>query len=98
MRSKEFYVYILSNKNNTVFYTGITNNLIRRIYEHKKKVIEGFTSKYNINKLLYFEQYTDPKDAIEREKLIKDMRRERKLILIEKDNLTFRDLYPEIIQ
>lgn len=95
---KEFYVYILSNKRYTVFYTGVTNNLVRRIFEHKTKAVEGFTNKYNINKLLYFEQLSDPTNAIEREKQIKDMRRERKLELIKKDNPAMSDLYDEIIK
>ena len=63
-----YYVYILANWNNKVLYVGITNNLERRIYEHKNKLIEGFTKKYNVNKLVYFETTSDVKSAIEREK------------------------------
>lgn len=95
--NKEFYVYLLSNKNQTVFYTGVTNNLIRRIYEHKQKIIEGFTKKYNINQLLYYELLSDPTNAILREKQVKDMRREKKLELIKKMNPDMKDLYSEII-
>ena len=69
--AKMYYIYILTNKNNTVLYTGITNNLERRIYEHKSKLIKWFTSKYNLTKLVYFEEYEDVNDAIRREKQLK---------------------------
>lgn len=94
---KYFYVYILSNKNHTVYYTGITNDLVRRIYEHKNKLIKGFTQKYNLSQLLYYEQFLDPENAILREKQIKDYRREKKLKLIRRMNSEMKDLYPEII-
>ena len=68
---KDYYVYILSNKANTVLYIGVTNNLERRIYEHKNGVLEGFTKKYNVHKLVYFEMCGDIKDAIAREKQLK---------------------------
>ena len=77
-----YYVYIMTNKHNTVFYTWVTNNLERRVYEHKNKLIDGFTKKYNICKLIYYEECSDVKSAIEREKEIKDRRREKKLDLI----------------
>lgn len=77
-----YYVYIITNKHNTVFYTWVTNNLERRMYEHKNKLIDGFTKKYNIGKLIYYEECSDIKSAIEREKEIKDRRREKKLDLI----------------
>ncbi|MBI2462753.1 MAG: GIY-YIG nuclease family protein [Candidatus Spechtbacteria bacterium] len=93
---KSYYVYIISNKNHTVFYTGVTNNLIRRIYEHKEKLIDGFTKKYNIGKLLFFEEYNDVEVAISREKQIKDYRREKKLALIKEQNLNWRDLWEDI--
>ena len=86
MQQKIYYVYILTNKRNTVFYTGVTNNLERRTYEHKNKLVEGFTKKYNIEKMIYYEEYTDIRDALEREKQIKDFRREKKLALILKMN------------
>lgn len=79
---KQYYVYILTNTYNTVFYTGVTNNLIKRIYEHKNKLIDGFTKKYNIWKLIYFEEFSDVRDALTREKQLKDYRREKKLQLI----------------
>ncbi len=68
--NKHYYVYILSNKNHTVYYTGVTNDLVRRVYEHKKKFVEGFTKKYFIDNLLYYEQYNTPSEAIKREKQI----------------------------
>jgi Predicted endonuclease containing a URI domain len=68
---KQYYIYILTNQYHTVFYVGVTNNLIRRVYEHKNKLVKGFTSKYNINKLVYYEVFSDVRDAIYREKQIK---------------------------
>ena len=90
--SKTYYVYILTNKRHTVFYTGITNNLERRVWEHKQKIIQGFTKKYNIEKLVYFEVFEDVLEAIRREKQIKDWVRRRKIALIEKMNPEWKDL------
>ncbi|MBR5806652.1 MAG: GIY-YIG nuclease family protein [Oscillospiraceae bacterium] len=87
-----YYVYILSNWNNQVIYIGVTNNLERRIYEHKNKLIDGFTKKYNIDKLVYFEETTDVKAAIEREKQLKCWKREKKNILINSINPEWNDL------
>ena len=81
-----YYVYILTNKNNTVLYVWITNNIERRIYEHKNKLIEWFTSKYNLTKLVYFEEYENVNDAIKREKQLKKWRRKWKEELIEWKN------------
>jgi len=67
---REYYVYLMTNKNNRVLYTGITNDLKRRIYEHKEKLIRGFTKKYNVSKLVYYEVFEDPENAILREKKI----------------------------
>lgn len=78
MKYPTFYVYILTNWDNTVIYIGVTNNLERRLYEHKNKLVEGFTSKYNVNKLVYYEQTSDIRAAIAREKEIKKWRREKK--------------------
>jgi putative endonuclease len=64
--SRQYYVYIITNKNNSVLYTGITNDLKRRVYEHKEKLIAGFTEKYNVSKLVYFEIFEDPENALER--------------------------------
>jgi putative endonuclease len=83
----------MSNKNNTVLYTGITNNLERRIFEHKEKMAEGFTKRYNVTKLVYYEMFTDSHDAIQREKQIKDGSRKKKMDLINNMNPGWRDLY-----
>ncbi len=79
--SKQYFIYII-NKNNTVLHTGVTNDLKRRVYEHKEKLIEGFTKKYNINKLVYYEVFEDVYNAISREKQIKGGSRQKKLDLI----------------
>lgn len=80
----QYYVYILTNKVNTVFYIGVTNNLNRRIYEHKNKLIEGFTKKYNVNKLVYYEISDSVESAILREKQLKRWNRQWKINLIKK--------------
>jgi putative endonuclease len=92
MSSANYYVYILANWNNKVIYVGMTNNLERRIYEHKNKILKGFSSKYNLNKLVYFEVYNTPNEAIRREKEIKKWRREKKNKLIESMNKNWNDL------
>jgi putative endonuclease len=86
----------MSNKRNTVLYTGITGDLLKRVYEHKQKMVEGFTKKYNINKLVYYSVFNDPENAIAREKQIKAGSREKKLQLIEGMNPEWKDLYDEI--
>ncbi|MFC2133355.1 GIY-YIG nuclease family protein [Bacteroidota bacterium] len=90
--SKIYYVYILTNWNNKVMYIGITNNLERRICEHKNKMIDGFTKKYNISKLVYYEETNDVRSAIEREKEIKKWRREKKNKLVESKNPNWEEL------
>ena len=87
-----YYVYILSNYTNSTLYIGVTDNLTRRLYEHKNKLNEGFTSKYNVNKLVYFEEVSDIKAAIQREKNLKKWKREWKEELIKKLNPDFNDL------
>ena len=82
----EYYTYILTNKNNHVLYIGVTNNLQRRIYEHKNHLVKGFTSKYNVSKLVYFEITTDIKEAIIREKQLKNLSRDKKIQLITSTN------------
>ena len=94
--NKYYFVYILTNKNNTVLYTGITCNLQKRVYEHKEKMVEGFTKRYNISKLVYYEIFEDPANAISREKLIKGGSRSKKLQMIEGMNKEWRDLYDDI--
>ena len=87
-----YYVYILSNYTNSTLYIGVTNDLKRRLYEHQNKLIEGFSSKYNTNKLVYFEEVSDVKAAIQREKNLKKWKREWKEELIKKSNPNFKDL------
>jgi putative endonuclease len=93
VQETEYYVYIMSNPSHTVFYTGVTSDLSRRIYEHKSKLIDGFTKKYNVTQLLYFEAYKSPYQAITREKQIKHWKQEWKLHTIKKSNPNFNDLY-----
>lgn len=95
--SKQFYVYIVTNYSNTTFYIGITNNLIRRIWEHKNSFVDGFTSKYKINKLVHFELLQTSYEAIKREKQLKNWHREWKLNLIKGKNPEFKDLYEELL-
>ena len=87
-----YYVYIMTNKYNTVLYTGITNNIERRVYEHKKSLIEGFTSKYRIIKLVHVECYESIEVAITREKQIKAGSRTKKIALIKENNPEWKDL------
>jgi len=94
---KQFFVYILTNKNNNVLYTGVTSNLIKRVCEHENKLVAGFTKKYNVNKLVYYEVLEDPLTAIQREKTIKNLVRRKKLALIEEFNPNFRELNKEIL-
>ena|SRR3989338_6494654 len=89
---KSYFVYILTNKYNTTFYIGVTNNLERRMIEHKQELIEGFSKKYKLYKLIYFEEYINPLDAISREKKLKNWHREWKISLIKKGNPNFIDL------
>lgn len=95
---KDYYVYILTSRKNTVLYTGITNDLVKRVYEHKQNLIPGFTKKYNVHKLVYYEQYNDVYKAITREKRIKEWKRQWKIELIEKSNPNWKDLYNDLIR
>ncbi len=93
-----YYVYILTNKNKNVLYTGVTNDLIRRVYEHKQHFDKNsFTSKYNITNLVYFEETTDIRAAIEREKQIKSWSRMKKFFLIKEKNPTLNDIYDSLL-
>ncbi len=94
--NKQYYIYIMTNQRNTVLYTGVTNNLKRRVYEHKEKLVDGFTKKYNINKLVYYEVFEDIESAILKEKQIKAGSRQRKIELINSMNKEWRDLYGEL--
>ena len=94
---KDYYVYVLASQRNGTLYVGVTSNLLKRIWEHKNKVIQGFTQKYSVDKLVYFEQYRDPENAIKREKRLKNYNRQWKLELVEKENPEWRDLYTELV-
>lgn len=94
---KQYYVYILASKKNGTLYVGITNDLLKRVYQHKEKLTGGFTKKYNVDKLVYYEIFRDPENAIKREKRIKFYKRKWKIHLIEKSNLEWKDLYVELI-
>ena len=96
MGSRSFYVYILANKIGGTLYIGVTNDLIRRVAEHRLKVVEGFTGKYNVTRLVYFEQFDDPENAIKREKQLKKWNRAWKIRLIEENNPNWDDLYTGI--
>ena len=92
---KQYFVYILSSKSKT-FYIGFTDILARRIYEHKQGLIDGFTKKYNVKKLVYYESHPDLKSAVKREKQLKNWHRQWKINLIESVNEVWKDLYLEI--
>jgi putative endonuclease len=93
-----FYVYLLASRKQGTLYLGVTKDLVRRTYQHKNKLMPGFTSQYDIRRLVWFEVYDDPTNAITREKEMKKWRRAWKIELIEKDNPDWKDLYPEIIK
>jgi putative endonuclease len=90
--AKQYFTYIMTNQLNTVLYTGITHDLAGRVWQHKEGKIEGFTKRYRVNKLVYFESYVDVNQAILREKQIKGWLRAKKISLIEKDNKSWEDL------
>jgi putative endonuclease len=94
--NKQYYIYIMTNKTNSVLYTGVTNDLKRRVYEHKNKLIKGFTAKYNVSNLVYFEICENIEGAIQREKRIKGGSRKKKVELINSMNKEWLDLYEEI--
>jgi len=94
---KQYYVYMLASKKNGVIYTGVTSDLIKRVYEHKTEAVKGFTQKYYVKRLVYYEIGEDPLNAIHREKCIKRWKREWKVDLIEKENPDWKDLYDSII-
>ena len=94
---KNMYVYIITNKNNNVLYIGVTNNLVRRIYEHKNHLLDGFSDKYNVEKLVYYERYNDEITAIQREKNLKHYTKKWKIDLINKFNPEWKDLYSDIV-
>jgi putative endonuclease len=97
MQEHNYYIYILTKERNSTFYVGVTNDLIRRVYEHKEGLIKGFTQKYNINKLVYYEHAEDIYEAIKKEKVIKKWKRSTKMFAIERMNPDWRDLYFELL-
>lgn len=92
-----YYVYVLASKRNGTLYIGATNNLVKRVYEHKNDLVEGFTKKYQVHNLVYFEPYENINEAISREKQIKKWKRYWKIKLINKTNPEWKDLYTEIV-
>ena len=97
MNTKQYYVYILFNKRNGTLYVGVTNDLVKRILQHKNKVVEGFTKRYGVDKLGYYEVCNDINSAIAREKQLKSGNRKAKLELIELNNPDWNDLYYDIL-
>ena len=97
MSREAFYVYMMTNKGQTTLYIGVTNSLVRRVHQHRSGDVSGFTERYNLNRLVYYEQYNDPRDAIAREKQLKRWRREKKETLIGKMNPTWADLAESVL-
>ncbi len=93
---KDFYVYIMASKKNGTLYVGVTSDLVKRIYQHKNNLVEGFTQKYDAHTLVYYEQHFSAESAISREKRLKEWQRKWKIALIEKNNPEWNDLYTEI--
>lgn len=97
-QKKGGYTYILTNKWNTVVYIGVCADLLKRVYEHREKLVDGFTKKYNVTKLVYYEAYETILEAIQREKQLKAGPRKKKIELIEEHNLEWKDLYYELLK
>jgi len=97
MLAKQYYVYILASKRNGTLYVGVTDNLIKRVWQHKEDLIESFTKKYSVKMLVYYEIHQDIEEAIKREKQIKGWKRQWKIELIEKENSEWKDLYDDLI-
>jgi len=93
-----YYVYLLASRKHGTLYVGVTSDLVRRIYQHKTKAVPGFSARYGIDRLVWFEIYDDPLTAIAREKELKKWRRDWKIRLIEESNPDWNDLYPEIVR
>ena len=98
MLMKQYYVYILASQKNGTLYVGMTSDLIKRVYEHKQNLVDGFSRKYSVHHLVYYEQHSEAQEAILREKQIKKWNRKWKIRLIEEKNPGWSDLYNEIIQ
>jgi putative endonuclease len=97
IKTKYSYVYILASKRNGTLYVGVTADIVKRVYEHKNNLVDGFTKKYGVHMLVYYQQFEDIESAILEEKRLKNWRREWKLKLIEKDNADWKDLYEGLI-
>jgi len=97
MTSKQYYIYIMATKRDGMLYIGVTSDLIKRVYEHKNDMVDGFTHKYHIHSLVYFEITEDVNSAISREKQLKKWNRAWKIALIEKNNPEWRDLYYDLL-
>ena len=95
--SGQYYVYILASKRNGTLYTGVTNNISRRVWQHKQRLVEGFTKEYGIHRLVHCESFARPQDAIQREKRLKKWNRAWKIRLIESENPEWKDLYDTIM-
>jgi putative endonuclease len=95
--TREYCIYIMTNRHNTTIYTGVTSNLLGRVDQHREGVIKGFTQKYNLNKLVYYEIFKDAESAILREKQIKSWKRKKKIDLINSLNPAWDDLFPQLI-
>ena len=98
MTKNTYYVYILASRKNGTLYIGVTNDLLKRVYEHRQNIVEGFTKKYNVHMLVYFEQTNDIESAIIKEKQMKKWERQWKIDLIEEKNPEWKDLYFDIIK
>jgi putative endonuclease len=92
-----YYVYLLASRRHGTLYLGVTNDLVRRVHEHKTEAVPGFTERYGVDRLVWFELYDDPTAAITREKAVKKWRRDWKIRLIEEQNPEWRDLFPAIV-
>ena len=97
METELHFVYILASKRNGTLYIGVTNNLLKRVDQHRNNLVEGFTARYGVHRLVYYEQYRNAGDAINREKQLKKWDRQWKLALIEKGNPEWRDLFDELV-
>jgi len=95
---KQYFVYILTNKKNGTLYVGVSNDILRRVYEHKNKLVDGFSKQYDLTSLVYYECFDRPEDAIHREKCIKKWNRQWKTKRISEFNPKWEDLYPQIAQ
>ena len=94
--SDQYFVYMLAGRKNGTLYIGVTNNLLKRVHQHKTNLVKGFTEKYSVHRLVYFEQYRDIRAAIDREKRMKRWKRQWKINLIEKNNPQWKDLFDEL--